>query len=374
MNKQHKHIIQLSRKELASIQSIIRRGRHNSRVIARARILLLSHNGEGKDAIASRLEIGRSTVQRIRDQYREGSLDRALYDAPRSGQPPKITDEGEAYLIALATSSPPEGEEKWTLELLKEHMVKDGKAPQEITTVAIWKRLDRRKIKPWREKNVVYSCSHTWIYGSHGRSSRPICKTIWSKTTRALFWWKIEAASERYLPRAPCQRGKTSAPRDYEYKRNGTRNIFLAVEPKGGWREATVTRQRTKKDFAEEIKRIIELPRYRHSKRIHVVLDNLNTHFEGSFTETFGTRSAPQILRRIKFHYTPTHGSWLNIAEIELSIFSRQALVGRIPTEEALGKRTSRWKEKRNKQGSTIQWKFTKEDARKVFTYDRVQI
>lgn len=160
MNKQHKHIIQLSRKELASIQSIIRRGRHNSRVIARARILLLSHNGEGKDAIASRLEIGRSTVQGIRDQYREGSLDRALYDAPRSGQPPKITDEGEAYLIALATSSPPEGEEKWTLELLKEHMVKDGKAPQEITTVAIWKRLDRRKIKPWRGKNVVYSCSH----------------------------------------------------------------------------------------------------------------------------------------------------------------------------------------------------------------------
>lgn len=174
-------------------------------------------------------------------------------------------------------------------------------------------------------------------------------------------------------PVHPAKEGKPQR-RDYEYKRNGTRNIFLAVEPKGGWREATVTRQRTKKDFAEEIKRIIELPRYSHSKRIHVVLDNLNTHFEGSFTETFGTRSAPQILRRIKFHYTPTHGSWLNMAEIELSIFSGQALVGRIPTEEALGKRTSRWKEKRNKQGSTIQWKFTKEDARKVFTYNRVQI
>lgn len=160
MNTTHKHIIQLSRKELAHIQSIIRRGKHNARVITRARILLLSHNSEGKDAIASRLGIGRSTVQRIRDQYREGGLDRALYDAPRPGQPPKITDEGEAHLVALATSSPPEGEEKWTLELLKERMIKDGKAPKEITTVAIWKRLDRREIKPWREKNVVYSKDH----------------------------------------------------------------------------------------------------------------------------------------------------------------------------------------------------------------------
>lgn len=157
MKKPHKHIIQLSKKERGYLQDIIRRGKHNARVITRARILLLSHKGDGKDVIAAKLEIGRSTVQRIRDQYREGGLDRALYDAPRSGQPPKITDIGEAHLVALATSTPPEGEERWTLELLKERMIKDGKAPQEITTVAIWKRLDRREIKPWREKNVVHS-------------------------------------------------------------------------------------------------------------------------------------------------------------------------------------------------------------------------
>jgi len=155
MNKPHNHIIQLSRKEQEYVQNIIRRGKHNARVIIRARILLLSHHRGGKDAVASKLEIGRSTVQRIRDQYREGGLDRALYDAPRPGQPPKITDDGEAYLVALATSHPPEGEEKWTLELLKQRMVRDGKAPREITTVALWKRLDRRHIKPWREKNVV---------------------------------------------------------------------------------------------------------------------------------------------------------------------------------------------------------------------------
>lgn len=157
----NKHIIQLSTKELEHIQSIIRRGKHSTRVITRARILLLSHKSEGKDAIASRLAIGRSTVQRIRDQYRDGKLPRALYDAPRPGQPPKITDMAEAHLVALATSSPPAGEERWTLELLKEQMIKDGKAPKEITIVALWKRLDQRHIKPWREKNVVHPRSHT---------------------------------------------------------------------------------------------------------------------------------------------------------------------------------------------------------------------
>ena len=156
MNK-HKHIIQFSKKKRDYLQNIIRRGKHNARVITRARILLLSHKGEGKDAIAAKLEIGRSTVQRIRDQYHDGGLTRALYDLPRPGQPPKITDTGEAHLVALATSSPPEGEERWTLELLKEQMIKDGKAPEEITTVALWKRLTQRHIKPWREKNVVYS-------------------------------------------------------------------------------------------------------------------------------------------------------------------------------------------------------------------------
>jgi transposase len=159
-----KHIIQLSKKELDKVQSIIRRGQQNARVITRARILLLSHRGEGKDTIADKLDIGRSTVQRILDYYRIDGIDRALYDAPRPGQPPKITDEGEAHLVALATSAPPDGEERWTLELLRDRMVKDGKAPEDITTVALWKRLDSREIKPWREKNVVRANAHAGIH------------------------------------------------------------------------------------------------------------------------------------------------------------------------------------------------------------------
>jgi transposase len=156
MNKPHKHTIQLSRKEEQQLHDIMRRGKHNGRTITRARILLFSHQGEGKDAIASRLAIGRSTVQRTRDRYREGGLDHALTEAPRSGAPRKLTDTAEAHLVALACSNPPEGYGHWTLDLMKERLVKEGKVPSGITTVCLWQHLDERGLKPWREKNVVH--------------------------------------------------------------------------------------------------------------------------------------------------------------------------------------------------------------------------
>jgi hypothetical protein len=158
--------------------------------------------------------------------------------------------------------------------------------------------------------------------------------------------------------------------RDYEYKRNGTRNIFVTVEPKGGHREVTVTKHRKKSDFAEEIKRIIHLPRYKNAKKIHIVLDNLNTHFEKSFIDTFGKRGAGQLMKRIQFHYTPKHASWLNMAEIEIGVLDRQCIKGRIPTEGKLVGRIEPWKEDRNEQSAMINWKFTVKDAREKFKYD----
>jgi transposase len=155
----NQYTIQLSRKKQEELQAIIRRGRHQARVITRARMLLLSHNGDGKDAIACHLEIGRSTVQRVRDRDREGGLERALYDAPRPGQAPKLDDNAEAHLVAIACSDSPEGRDHWTLELLQERMIADKKVDT-ISTVAIWKHLKKRGIKPWREKNVVHSEPH----------------------------------------------------------------------------------------------------------------------------------------------------------------------------------------------------------------------
>lgn len=157
--------------------------------------------------------------------------------------------------------------------------------------------------------------------------------------------------------------------RDYEYQRNGTRNLFVTIEPKGGHREVTVTQHRKKPDFAKEIKRILEFPRYEHATKIHIVLDNLNTHFEKSLIETFGAEKTKRLIDRITFHYTPKHASWLNMAEIEIGILDRQCTRGRIPTEEKLVQRIGAWKDERNMQKATINWRFTMEDARTRFRY-----
>jgi hypothetical protein len=156
--------------------------------------------------------------------------------------------------------------------------------------------------------------------------------------------------------------------RDYEYTRNGTRNIFCAVEPKGGRRMITVTKRRTKEDFAHFVRTLIDRD-YADATKVHIVCDNLNTHFEGSFFETFFPDEARRILSRIQFHYTPKHASWLDMAEIELSILSRTALKGRIATEEALLKRVHLYEEKRNERRAMITWMFTKADARKKLKY-----
>ncbi len=149
---------------------------------------------------------------------------------------------------------------------------------------------------------------------------------------------------------------------DYEYKRNGTRNIFIAVEPKGGKRKVKVTKHRKKPDYAYFIKDLV-MRKYKNAKVIHLVADNLNTHFVSSFYETFSKQEAAEILSRIKFHYTPKHASWLNMAEIEIGIMDRQCLARRIPTAKMLTSEINAWQKKRNKHKSTIQWKFSRQDA-----------
>ena len=169
-------------------------------------------------------------------------------------------------------------------------------------------------------------------------------------------------------PVIPMRQG-TIRKADYEYKRNGTANIFMAVEPKGGYRTAKATNRRTKRDFAHEMRRIMDNV-YPEAKNIHLVLDNLNTHFPSSLIATFGTREAKRLMQRITFHHTPKHASWLNMAEIELSILGRQCLNRRIPDAQTLKHHLRTWQARRNKHHAKINWKFTKHDARNIFKYN----
>ncbi len=126
------------------------------------------------------------------------------------------------------------------------------------------------------------------------------------------------------------------AKHDYEYIRNGTRNIFVAVEPKGGRRIITVTKTRKKNDFANFVRYVVEREEYKQAKTIRIALDNLNTHFEKPFYETFSKKEAKKILNRITFCYTPKHGSWLNMAEIEINMMDRECLGEKIGNEKLL--------------------------------------
>lgn len=149
---------------------------------------------------------------------------------------------------------------------------------------------------------------------------------------------------------------------DYEYIRRGTRNIFVAVEPKGGRRTVKVTKTRKKIDFARFVRTLVK-NKYPKATEIRIVLDNLNTHFENSFYEAFSKEEADEILSRVAFYYTPTHASWLNMAEIEINVMGRECLGRKIGNEKLLKQQINSWTKDRNKQLKKIVWKFTKQDA-----------
>lgn len=163
----------------------------------------------------------------------------------------------------------------------------------------------------------------------------------------------------------PVQQGHPQR-KDYEYKRKGTRNLFVFVEPKAGQRHILVTQRRTKRDFAHAMRYLVD-ELYPEAECIDVVLDNLNTHHYHSLVEMFGKAEADRIVSRLCFHFTPVHGSWLNMAEIELSILSRQCLNRRLPDEWTLCMELLAWEAASNTARRKIHWAFTVEDARRVF-------
>ncbi len=150
---------------------------------------------------------------------------------------------------------------------------------------------------------------------------------------------------------------------DYEYERRGTRNLFVMVEPLAGWRHVEVTAQRTMQDYAQIVRWLIDEV-YPHAEYVRLVQDNLNTHTPAALYETFAPAEARRILQRLEFHYTPKHGSWLNMAEIEIAILQRNALSRRLEDEAELRRQVNAVETERNQQRRGIAWQFTSRDAR----------
>ena len=170
---------------------------------------------------------------------------------------------------------------------------------------------------------------------------------------------QLVAETRAPLPMAPGKPERF----DYEYERRGTANLFLSVQPLGGWRHVEITDRRTGHDFAGQMRALVDV-HFPDAETIRVVLDNLNTHTPAALYEAFAPAEARRILKKLEFHYTPVHGSWLNMAELEFSMLTRQCLGRRIPDRDTLAAEVAGWEAARNEQRATIRWGFTVDDAR----------
>jgi hypothetical protein len=173
---------------------------------------------------------------------------------------------------------------------------------------------------------------------------------------------KLVAPEANVRPSEPMEPGQPERI-DYEYERLGTANLFFFVEPLTGWRHVEMTEHRTKIDYAHCIQWLVDQV-YPHADYVRIVQDNLNTHTAAALYEAFPAPEARRILQRVEFHYTPKHGSWLNMAEIEISIFARGCLSRRVESMQVLRQRIATLEAERNAQHCTISWRFTSRDAR----------
>lgn len=176
----------------------------------------------------------------------------------------------------------------------------------------------------------------------------------------------MDESSKQHLretrKKLPMEPGKPER-YDTEYERNGTSNLFIFFEPLRGWRRIDVTARRTAEDWAIQIKKLVDED-YPEAKKIQLVMDNLNTHTGASLYKAFKPAEARRLLNKLEFHYTPKHGSWLNMAEIEFSLLSRQCMSERMADREYLTQEVAAWVENRNSSKSEMNWRFTTEDAR----------
>jgi hypothetical protein len=191
------------------------------------------------------------------------------------------------------------------------------------------------------------------LYAEPLDSARPV--VCFDETSKQLV-----AETRTPLPMEPGQPERV----DYEYERKGTANLFLVTQPRGAWRHVDVTDRRTKHDFAQQMRDLVDR-HFPDATTIRVVLDNLNTHTPAALYEAFPPAEARRILRKLEFHYTPIHGSWLNMAELEFSMLARQCLGRRIGDRATLVSETTAWETARNEQRATITWQFTVDDARR---------
>jgi transposase len=353
--------VDLSQIERTALRALLSSGKHASRKLKRAQILLAADAGASDEEIARSVSVGGSTVYRTKRRFVEGNLERALSEEPRPGAERKLTGKEEALLVATACASPPEGRARWTLELLAGAMVKLTEH-KSLSHETVRRRLAENDLKPWRKdmwcipkvdgEYVARMEDVLDLYAEAPEPKRPV--VCFDESPVQLIGEVRQPISAR-----PDQLERY----DYEYRRNGTVNLFVHLDVHRPWRKVKVTERRAAEDYAQCMRDLVEI-HYPDAEIIRVVQDNLSTHSAGALYQTFPPAEARRILRRLEFHYTPKHASWLNMVEIEIGVLRGQCLDRRIDDPKRLRREITAWERRRNAARSRIKWMFTTDKAR----------
>jgi transposase len=353
--------VELSQAERDKLTEMLSGGKHAARKLKRAQILLAADTGINDASIAGSVAVGESTVYRTKRRFVEGNLELALSEEPRPGPARKLSGKQEALLVATACSTPPQGRARWTLELLAGEMVKLTEHTA-LSRETVRRRLAQNQLKPWRQDmwcipkvdGTYVACMEDVLdlYAETPDPKRPVVCFDESPT-------QLIGEVRQPIPTAPGRPRRY----DYEYRRNGTANLFVFLDAHRPWRKVKVTDQRTARDFAECMRELVDVY-YPQAALVRVVLDNLSTHAPGSLYEAFPAPEAHRVLSRLEFHYTPKHASWLNMVEIEIGVLRAQCLRRRIGERKLLVSQIAAWERQRNSTRARIKWMFTTARAR----------
>ncbi|WP_233560621.1 IS630 family transposase [Halobellus sp. Atlit-38R] len=358
------HVVELSAEDRNTLDWFVSTGTRKAEDITRARILLKADEGLTDAQICEHLGCSIGTPYRTRKAFTERGLAAIHRRKPDREYDRKLDGDAEARLIKLACSDPPEGHARWTLHLLADELVTlDEIDFESVSHETVRQRLKKNTLKPhlydyWAipaedEGQFAYHIEDVLdLYHEPYDQNRPVI--CFDETSKALRGHKRDP-----LPARPGAVARI----DTHYERNGKQNLHLATEPLTGWVTVAITEKRKTADW---IDRMVELAdeHYPDANCIRVVLDNLNTHNPAAFYRYFPPDIAHAYLERFEFHYTPKHGSWLNMAEIEIGVLKRQCLNRRIYHAATLRSEVAAWQKQRNAADGLIDWQFTTDDAR----------
>ena len=378
-----KYKVNLTREEVSQLREITHKGSKNSaKTILHANILLKTNennraNKWNNREIAEIFEVSPTTVNQVRKLYATEGIEMALNRKTRISPPhaSKITGDFEAQVIAAALSPAPKGRANWTLRLLAEYCM-EKKYIVSISHSAIGELLNTNEVKPhlskyWcipKENDASFVAHMEDILGIYQRPYNPKIPVLcMDEKPVQLLDETVERVNAKPLRTDPdtglLKHGELEKI-DYQYERCGVASIFVFTEPLRGWRYLEALNRRTKVDFAVIVKKISDTF-YSDIDKVILITDQLNTHNISSFYEAFPPEIAYQLAQKFEFHYTPKHGSWLNVAECELSSLALQALGNRrVNSVDLLNEIINEWQTDKNARQKGVNWQFTNETAR----------